>query len=357
MKENNMRLPIRVAVAILLLFSGFFGAFAQEAIAVHPLSDDIGSPMTVVFLEELIKAIPRVPGYSGAYRPYSIDLVNNRPSDVPPGGFPPYICPSPSLTAGSAYAMTGEVGADKDNPGSYWVRIYLWNMDNGRLIVSDMVNASDRESCAASYPYVLAYLFSVVDENKIALQGATPEQSQTVYRPTNTPKTVWHWLNLGLSAGAGNSSWDGLTDTGFMNVSMAFHAGVNILTFLTVQAEANLNGHFDAGNFEANFWHVSVPLLLKINLRNDPVKASLNIGPYLFFPLPSETTDNDIEFYKLLGISYGLTVGWKIGPGYIFADGRMNHLLFFSDDGLKYPSNAAVFSIGYEIPLIRKKTP
>jgi hypothetical protein len=357
MKENNMRLSVRVAVAILLLFSGLFGAFAQEAIAVHPLSDDIGSPMTVIFLEELIKAIPRVPGYNGAYRPYSIDLQNNRPADVPPGGFPPYICPSPSLTAGSPYAMTGEVGTDRDNPGAYWVRIYLWNMDNGRLIVSDMVNAADRESCAASYPYVLAYLFSVIDENKIALQGAAPEQSQTVYRPTSTPKPVWYWLNLGLFAGAGNSNWNDLTTTGFMNASAAFYVGVNLFTHLTIQAEANLNGHFDAGNFDANFWHMTVPLLFKINLRNDPVKASINIGPYLFFPMPwSETPYDDIDFYKLLGISFGLTVGWKIGPGYVFVDGRMNHLIFFSDDGLKYPSHAAVFGIGYEIALIRKKS-
>jgi hypothetical protein len=220
-----------------------------------------------------------------------------------------------------------------------------------------MVNAADRESCAASYPYVLAYLFSVVDENKVALQGVAPEQAQTVYRPTSTPKPAWYWLNLGLFAGAGNSRWNELNPSRFMNASATFLVGVNLFTHLTIQAEANLNGHFDSGNFDSNFWQMTVPLLFKINLQNDPVKASINIGPYLLFPMPwSEAPYDDIDFYKLLGLSFGLTVGWKIGPGYIFVDGRMNHLIFFSDDGLRYPSHAAVFGIGYEIALIRKKS-
>jgi hypothetical protein len=357
-----MCLPVRAAIVILLLFSGLFGTFAQETIAVHSLSDETDTPMSVIFFEELIKAIPGVPGYAGIYRPYSIDLVNNRPADVPPGGFPPYICPSPSLTAGAAYAITGEMGQSRDNPGEYWMRIYLWQMDKGRLVASDMVNASDRESCAESYPYVLGYLYSIIDENKqTAAQPQAPqqvaEQTQTVYRPTSRPKPLQHWLNLGLFGGAGNSTWfDGETTSSLMNVSATFLVGINLFSNFTIQAEANLNGHYDTGNFENNFWHMTVPLLFKIILQNDPVKGSVYAGPSLFFPMPwAETPYDDTDFYKLLGISFGVSVGWKLGPGYFFIDGRMNHLLFFSDDGINYPSNAAVFGIGYEINIIKKK--
>jgi hypothetical protein len=357
-----MCLPSRAGIAILLLFSGLFGVFAQESIAVHPLSDETGTPMTAVFLEELIKAIPGVPGYVGVYRSFAIDLVNNRPADVPPGGFPPYICPSPSLTAGSAYAITGEVGRSRDNPGEYWVRIYVWQMSNGRLIASDMVNASDRASCAASYPYVLGYLFSVIDENKptAAQPSDVPLQSidqiQTVYRPTSRPKPVQNWLNIGLQASAGNSTWflNNVTNS-YLNASAAFQIGVTVIPQLTIQAEANMNVHFDLINFEANFWHVNVPLLFKLNLQNDPVKASIYLGPYLLFPMPWSEAAIDTDFYKLIGVSLGVSVGWKLGPGYFFVDGRMNHLLFLSDNGMEYPSNAAVFGIGYEFNLIRKK--
>jgi hypothetical protein len=374
-KENTMRLPVRATIVILLLFSGLLGVFAQETIAVHPLSDETGTPMSVIFLEELIKAIPNVPDYTGVYRPFSIDLVNNRPADVPPGGFPPYICPSPSITADAAYAITGEVGVSKDNPGEYWVRIYLWQMDKGRLIASDMVNASDRASCAESYPYVLGYLYSIIDESKqIAVQPPSqeqdtslpqeipvqqqPEQIQAVYRPSSKkPAPAQQWLNLGLHAGGGNSTWkEGDAFSGCVNANAAFQIGVNVIPQLTIQTEANMNIHFDIDSFDRNFWHMNVPLLFRFNLRNEPVKASIYLGPYLFFPMPwSETPYADVDFYKLIGMSYGVSAGWKFGPGYLFIDGRFNHLLFLADGGIHYPSNATVFGIGYEIELIKKK--
>jgi hypothetical protein len=359
-----MRLPGKTAIVILLLFSGLFSTFAQETIAVHPLNDNTDNPMSAIFLEELIKAIPGVPGYSGIYRSYTIDLVNNRPADVPPGGFPPYICPSPSLTADAAYAITGEIGENRDNPGEYWMRIYLWQMDKGRLLASDMINASDRESCAASYPYVLGYLYSIIDENKqIAAQPQIfpqqAEQLQAVYRPTSKPRPTQNWLNLGLHGGAGNSTWfDGESAYSFLNINAAFQVGVNLFSHFTIQTEANLNGHYVFEDFDTHFWQMTVPLLFKFPFQSDPLKTSIYLGPYVSFPMPGSESlyYKDVEFFKLIGICYGVSVGWKLGPGYFFVDGRFSHLLFFSDDGIKYPSNAAVFSIGYEIDIIRKKS-
>jgi hypothetical protein len=357
-----MCLPVKAAIVIILLFSGLFGAFAQETIAVHPLSDETDSPMTVIFFEELIKAIPNVPGHVGAYRPYTIDLVNNRPADVPPGGFPPYICPSTSLTANAAYAITGEIGVSRETPGEYWVRIYLWQMDNGRLISSDMVNASDRASSATSYPFILGSLFDTIEEYKQAkAQPEIPQQiidqAQTVYRPTSRPKPLQNWLNLGLHVAGGNSTWfNGETTSSFLNASGSFQIGVNVLSHLSIQAEANMNVHYDLEDFENNFWHMNVPLLFRFPFQSDPIKVSLYLGPYLLFPMPwSENIFEGVDFYKLIGISYGLTVGWKLGPGYFFINGRFSHLLFFSDEGMEYPSNSAVFGLGYEIELIKKK--
>jgi hypothetical protein len=361
-----MCLPVKTAITILLLFFGVLGAFAQENIAVHPLSDETGTPMTAIFIEELIKAIPAVPGYTGVYRPYVIDLENNRPADVPPGGFPPYICPSSSVTLGSSYAMTGEVGLSKDNPGEYYLRIYLWQMDNGRLLASDMVNAADRPSSAASFPYVLAYLYSVIDESKQMAKTQSvsqqPEQAQSVYKPTSRPRQMQHWLNLGLHGGVGSSTWvDGLSTYSFMNINAAFQIGANVFSLLTVQLEANFDGHFNTEDFSSSFWNMSIPLLLKLKLQNDPIRAYIYAGPYLFIPLRGfETPFDTADFYnadllKVLGISCGVTVGWRIGPGFFTIDGRLNNLLFFSNNGVKSPSNKAVFSIGYEIDLIVKR--
>jgi hypothetical protein len=331
--------------------------------------------MSRIFFEELVKAIPRVPGYEGSYRIHVIDLVNNRPADVPPGGFPPYVCPSPSITAGAAYAITGEVGEDKDYPGEYWVRVYLWQMDKGRLIVSDMVNASDRESCASSYPYILAYLFSTVDEVKLA--AAPAPAAAPMQKPVSEAEN--HWLYLGVRGGGGNASWDvsvpigddpddydddgnpimQTITTGCLNINGALLLGVNIIPQFSIQVEANINAYFDFEEMGLYFWHLTVPVLFKYNWRNDPIKASVYAGPYMSLPLVLYDTPYDhVDFYKLIGISAGVSAGRKLGPGYFFVDCRLNHLLFLSDDeenSLKHPYKGAVFSIGYELGLIKRK--
>jgi hypothetical protein len=370
--------------------------------------------MSRIFFEELVKAIPRVPGYEGAYRIHVIDLVNNRPADVPPGGFPPYVCPSPSVTAGAAYAITGEVGEDKDYPGEYWVRIYLWQMDKGRLIVSDMVNASSRESCAASYPYILAYLFSTVDETKLATAPGK--------KPAGDSEN--HWLSLGFRVGGGNAAWDIpfpsdipeynpeddpdydpdddeyvppppepplIITKRFLNLSGALQIGINITPKFSIQTEVNFNvfsgqGYkwtqtamldddgepaydedteepiYENGVVESDLTYIqlTVPLLFKFHLRNDPVKASIYLGPYISLPLvladpcPYDPYEQ-LGLLDMIGVIAGVSAGWKLGPGYLFVDARLSHLLHFADDGLKHPFDGATISIGYELGLFKKK--
>jgi hypothetical protein len=86
--------------------------------------------------------------------------------------------------------------------------------------------------------------------------------------------------------------------------------------------EANMNIHYDFEDFENNFWHLTVPLLFKFPFQNDPIKASFYLGPYLSFPMPwaDPPYDPDTDFYKLIGINYGVSIGWKLGPGYFFLD-------------------------------------
>jgi hypothetical protein len=231
-----------------------------------------------------------------------------------------------------------------------------------------MVNASDRESCAASYPYVLAYFFSTVDEGKTTSLAA----AMATQKPSGDSED--HWLSIGVRFGGGTGAWGLIEDIyededdeeptgtstttiGYLNIGGSLLIGVNILPQFTIQVEANVNAYFDFEEHALHWSHLTIPLLFKYNMRNDPIKASIYAGPYISLPL--EFTEFPYDHmgltFNLIGISAGVSAGRKLGPGYFFADARLNHLLFFSDDGTKHPFSGVVISIGYEFGLIKKK--
>jgi hypothetical protein len=367
-KKNTL---VKSVIIILLLFFGAFSVHAQETIAIHPL-DNNNPQMARIFIEELLNAIPFVPGYTGVYNTYLIDLVNNRPADVPPGGFPSYICPPASLTRGMPYAITGEVGEDAEYPGEYWVRLYLWRLDENQLLASDMVSASDRASAAENYPFVLAYLYSKIDEH--IQQGRSsvnlPEIQFLPDREARRAPAGDYWLYLGLRAGAGNSTWkldeEQKTPTNFMNFSGAFQIIGNVFYPLAIQTEANLYGHFPiAGEFGGEeypiIWDITIPIFIKYNIYSGIFNASLYAGPWwaISLPMPQMTGyegDWGPSWDSSLGVSYGITIGWRLTRrGTIFLDGRFSHLMGFDNSNVLYPFNGSTFSVGYEFGLISKR--
>jgi hypothetical protein len=356
-------------IAFLLLFFGAFSVSAQETIAIHPLDNNANTPMARIFFDELVRAIPFVPGYTGVYTPYIIDLVNNRPADVPPGGFPSYICPPPSLTAGALYALTGEVGEDTNYPGEYWVRLYLWQLADNRLIVSDMVTASDRDSAAENYPFVLIFLLSKIDESvKMAQSSANlPEIQFMPEREGRRAPSGDYWLYLGMRAGGGNATWkmdmDTKAPTEYFDLNAAFQIVGNVLYPLAVQTEANFHGHFAmvdgfGGEDYPIIWDMTIPIFVKYNVFSGVFNASLYAGPWWFIslPLPQIWHEGDwVPSWSSLGVSYGITLGWRMTRrGTLFLDGRFSHLMGFENSNVMYPFNGASFSIGYEFGIIGK---
>jgi hypothetical protein len=360
---------IRVVITIFLLFSAVFAAFTQT-IAIHPFDAKTAAQITDIFFNELIISIPNVPEYAGIYRPSRIDLMNNRPKDVPPGGFPAYICPPPSLTQDAEYVITGEVGEDANYAGEYWVRLYLWQTDGSRLIASEMMNAADRGSAAVSYPYVLAFLFSKIDELKAPAAAVID------------PRFGQKWLYMGLRAGSGSTEW-----MKPLNFHFAFHLLFNVIYPLAFQTEANVSFYFkDRFQDKIESWNMTIPFFIKFNLHNGPVGTSIYFGPWYFLSLkkppppssdtPSNNTlsgtssedNNEQQPEPRMGVSLGITMNYRFARrSSLFFDARFHvmYLTEFSKEGVHYPfkkpegkftsGGGVTFSIGYEFGLFNKK--
>ena len=95
------------------------------------------------------------------FRTVQIDMSPAKlPDDVPIGGFPPYICPSPSQTKTNPYALTGEV--TRTAAGLWDLRLYLWEMDETRLVFTSTLTARNRSECRSLLPGLLDKLFSKI---------------------------------------------------------------------------------------------------------------------------------------------------------------------------------------------------
>jgi hypothetical protein len=138
------------------------------------------------------------------YRPIPIDMTN-LPPDVPEGGFPPYICPSPSLTKGIPYAVTGELTEDPDT-GAWHMRLYLWRMEDNRLLFSDELVSNTPEEARGFLPGFVDWMLSWLEE-------LVPPEPQIVEVPVSGsdgdvgriryffPEFMGSWLYVGVRAG------------------------------------------------------------------------------------------------------------------------------------------------------------
>jgi hypothetical protein len=360
----------------------------NRVIAVHPLFGDEGIELLSAFNQILFLTIPRS---GGSYISYPIDIVNNRPQDVPEGGFPPWICPSPSITNGASYAITGEVGVDNDFPGNYRLRVYLWQMDGTRLLVSDELTAATRAAIEASMPAFLEWILSHIGRNTtvvvetVYMEGEVQtiyveQEAQTVYVQEEAPQPE-HWLFLGGRIGGGSSDWYFYENktmgvirqpvTLLYNVNVAFQASVHLMRFLDIQTELLLSTDFkstsglvsdevqDDGVF--SLWSLQIPLLAKFTLNAGRLKAGVYGGIYFYVPLFNVGDDRLQQYFSYTpdqpGFMFGLSLGWKLGPGHLFLDGRYSydgHWINNDRNDAMYYRQSVKVSLGYEWGLIRK---
>jgi len=116
-----------------------------------------GSEQNIInqFGAELYTAV----GNMKDFRPVRIDMTN-LPDDVPEGGFPPYICPAPSLIKTNPLALTGEVS--RTDTGSLSLRLYLWEMSTTRLIYTSKLTARNMSEYRLLLSGLLEKLFSQI---------------------------------------------------------------------------------------------------------------------------------------------------------------------------------------------------
>jgi hypothetical protein len=340
-----------------------------------------GSPDNIIrqFGQILQQALPG----AGDYTSYIVDM-NNLPPDVPPGGSPAYVCPSPSITNNAPYALTGEVTPDPDDPSNYHLRLYLWEMDNNRLIFSDEMTARDGAECQQNLPPLLLWIFSWLKEPEAPeLQPQPQIVTEETPAPAETPDSEPEkWLYLGLRGGSSlrfynREEADPFLESQalhFYNVNAAFSVAIHLFRYLDLQVEANystdeapftytIEDSDDLNTAPFISQYMTFPLLVKSTYREGSFMAGAFGGLYYLLPLGQMKNDFlDGEFdYKAdipLGYTLGINFGIKAGPGNIFIDLRwaadIGKLVKENGDPL-YQRSMVSLNIGYEFGLISKK--
>jgi len=329
---------------------------AQERIALHPF-------MGPSEIEEVSGLLYReiqyeLPAVDENYSVYSINL-SNLPPDVPEGGFPPWICPSPSITADAVYALTGETAPNPEYPDSYRLRLYLWQIDGALLLGSDEMTVLDIDDLSG-LSYFLEWVLSWIGRD-----------SPAVVHLAETDE--FKWLYFGIRGGGGYSQWayDFGNDstsatqnvTSFATVNFSLQLSVQLARFFEIQTEVNVVSDLGnaedliTGKAEGPFYSINmtIPVLAKFVLHSGRVKAGLFGGAYYYLPLTQIGSDTILDYFDyspdLPGFIFGMSAGRRMGSGNLFFDvryeydGRWRHNTVREE---MYYRNIVRFNIGYE---------
>jgi len=332
------------------------------------------------FGEELYKGVNEIQGF----RSLVIDMTD-LPDDVPEGGFPPYICPSPSLIKSNPIAMTGEITADPDDDEYMHLRLYLWEMADTRLVFSDELTGYDREEVAMGLPGMLEWLFSWLKRGGRGSGGDDGEGDTSnlyggkqVFITTSMPL---QWIYVGARVGAtplriqDKPNWKDADDRYMearfetINASVAlsvalFPEHIPFFSRFEVQGEATFNYDFEPFNKERSLTPATMTLttgpLLKFQAyRQGYLLFTLFGGAYTTFTLNDKIIYTD---YSLIPIGWtaGLSFGGKLDPlpGIFFIDLRYSSDEFNTmvmKDEEAFRRRAVSVSIGYAYGFITKR--
>jgi len=338
------------------------------------------------FGEELYKGVNDVQGF----RSVVIDMTD-LPDDVPEGGFPPYICPSPSLIKSNPIAMTGEITPDPDDDEYMHLRLYLWEMADTRLVFSDEITGYDRDEVALGLPGMLEWLFSWLKRGGRGSgedgEGDTSNLygGKQVFITTSMPLK---WIYLGARVGAtplriqdpakfpeGMTPDDRYVETRYetINASLAlsvalFPEHIPFFCRMEVQAEGTFNYDFEpaakAKSLTPAAMTITPAVLLKFQAyRHGNMLFTLFGGGYTPFALDDKIKYGDFGFIPIpLGWTAGLTFGGKLDPlpGVFFIDLRFssdefNTYVAIPESTEPFRRKAVSISIGYQYGFITKK--
>jgi hypothetical protein len=349
--------------------------FAQDerpAVALVPFRN-AEEGLAAQFTEALYLSVEN----DGAYRPQTVDM-DNLPADVPEGGFPPYVCPSPSMTGAAPYAMTGEMTLDSQT-SLYRLRLYFWEMADTRLVSSDEVSVRDAEECAAFLPPLARWLFSRAEP-----AADLPEEA-FFEMPEPEPEPAEYRLYAGLRAGSSLRFYSRIVSSPFVENDVSyffnltagiqgayyFFAGFGVqldllftndyAPFKSYELPPSPDGDLYTSNDPFSSVSLMIPLALKYTFRKGGHFASVLAGGYLTIPLgkmENESLGGSFAYTPPPGYTLGVSLGTKAGPGNLFLD-----LRWAADLGetrtnagvLIYQRSMVSITAGYELGFIRKR--
>jgi len=328
------------------------------------------------FGEELYIAVNNMPGYRSAV----IDMTN-LPEDVPEGGNPPNLFPSPSLTKTHPLALTGELTLDPNDDELWTLRLYLWVMvpqDEMRLVFSDTLVAYDRHDCATVLPPTLETLFSWLTRGNSSGSGKGGGSgigdsggfgsAREVFITTSMPL---HWMYIGGRAGLtplrmqAEPAWDDPDTRHVANHWQTMNAALSFTGSLAPESvpffsrfAAQIEGVLNYDWSPVTVMTITPGALLKFQAyRQGNMLFSLFGGAYTSM-LINDTIAYDSAFP--VGLHFGLSFGAKLDPlpGIFFIDMRFSMDLFNTyvradDEG--YKRRSVTISFGYEYGVITKK--
>jgi hypothetical protein len=364
----------------------FAQAGNREMVAVIPFWGP-NETTQVQFAEEVLNGINRL----GGYRSTLIDMTDI-PEDVPEGGYEPNVCPSPSLTKGIPFAMTGEVSEDFDT-GGWALRVYLWRMEGTRLIYSDRLVAFDRETCRLILPGLLDWIFSFLKEDdapfSLVAAGAAGEGGGVSQVRYYAPEEPNHWLYIGLRGGValkalgdpGTALYKPNPQIGAMfedkDGPYTYWSTMNIanaaITFAWMFPDNALfaspfglqvEGLFDWDS-EEDYMSIAVAGILRTHLYRKGT-AAITLLPGLYWAPEKMLNNENFERNIVLegkrrpggaGVTVGINAGNKFGPGYLYLELRYMGDWFFrtAKGGEGFIRHLAGLCIGYEFGIIEKK--
>jgi hypothetical protein len=395
MSLNTLKKLLISMLFLFLTLTVFAQSGRTQSVALIPFWGDDEQ-----FIQEFGEVLYDAVGNLQGYRPVNIDM-NNLPDDVPEGGFPPYICPSPSLTKTNEIALTGELTRDPDDDELWSLRLYLWEMTETRLVFSDKLDAYDREEAEANMPSLVTWLFDWLKRSGTGNEGDNIDlselygQGKHVFITTSMPL---HWIYIGGRVGWTSrmqfvpdfllpensrgwtnpderyvhNSYDTLSAA--LSVTLAlFPESVPIFSRLNLQLEGVFNYDFNickGDDDPITLMTINPTVLLKTHIyRHGNTLLSVFLGSYAVFflnNLLNNDKEDDIGFnYKQnipipLGATAGLNFGGKLDPvpGLFIIDLRFSMDIFNTivkkyDEG--YTRWGVTLSLGYEYGLIRKK--
>jgi hypothetical protein len=314
--------------------------------------------------------------------------------------FPPDEPPAPNYLGSTRYVLTGEFYVDLDEEMNHF-QLWLWRSADGSLVYTDELVAEDMDEAMSYMPALVSWVFSrIPEERRVTVVQQQPgmtitvDQSGRQYETLDSPLN--RWIYVGLRAGGSFRFYilptlvkDYSSNfTQNFSYEVAFQLGFRFLSFMSVQMEAIFtqdNAPFRGPKFQLNESEIRYvyytdsynskslmfPVTVKFPLEFEPYIVSPFAGAYFILPLGQmevATTEEggtggsyEYAYSMQLGLTFGVDLGVRLGPGILFLDLRYNGdlgntIVQMSDGSTReYTRNMFSFSIGYELAILNKK--